>query len=753
MSADRSEKNQDGNRFSGRLRSGGHNAGRSAQGSGLRDAIAFLNRESVSLPPPEAPPWEARPNPGGPGGQHRTEPPLAPVRELRPPSVPGGQPPAVINGAQFPVAPDQHNPQWPATRQPAGLPAPAQHGQHGQLSQHPQHAQPGPASPGAQLDRRSSPAGAYAGAGTGFGAPPGAGQRSSGPGDINAFAEIDWTAVELLRKQVRDRITEQFPARDVGTEEQRRAFGMAMIEEAVNSWYARAISRGLAPSESQQHTMRRAVAASVFGMGRLTPLLEHPDIENIEFRGCDDGYVVYSDGRVERAPAIADSDEALLNDLQYWAGKQNRTLSANSPSLYLTLEDGARLTATIGTCKRPNLVIRRHRVVDVTLDDLVGRGMLSPAIAAFLRAAILANCNIVVTGPLNSGKTTLLRAMAAEIPPMERYATLETEYELHLDEVGRHPRMVAYQSLVGTAEQGYNGRRAGEVTLTDIMEVALRMNFTRLIVGEIRGAEVVAMLEAVSTGGRGSLCTMHANSARDVFGRFVTLCTRTNMTRDSAVQLAAESLHYIVNVQMDSDSASGMQNTRSARRFVDQIVEVNGMGDGMNPSATDVFAAGADGRAVFAHRPEKMARLQKAGFDPNWLLHGNDSWSLAGVGTSGGGGNTAAAAAQHKAQAAAPAQHRAETVAAPFKGMGTPAASGYHEQAAPVPDQDQFDRQYLQDRQRIDRYAERGDRGAHQQGAHGTAGTGGQPYDRTGRGWRSERGDRSDRGGGDRGFR
>ena len=657
----------------------------------------------------------------------------------------------VVNGAQFPVTTEPHSPQWPATRQPAGLPAtPGQSGQYGQSGQHAQYGQYGQHSPGQQLDRRGTST--YAGAGTS------SGHRGSAAGDINAFAEIDWTAVELLRKQVRDRITEQFPARDVGTEEQRRAFGMAMIEEAVNSWYARAISRGLAPSDTQQHTMRRAVAASVFGMGRLTPLLEHPDIENIEFRGCDDGYVVYSDGRVERAPAIADSDEALLSDLQYWAAKQNRTLSANSPSLYLTLEDGARLTATIGTCKRPNLVIRRHRVVDVTLDDLVGRGMISPAIAAFLRAAVLANCNIVVTGPLNSGKTTLLRAMAAEIPPMERYATLETEYELHLDEVGRHPRMVAYQALVGTAEQGYNGRRAGEVTLTDIMEVALRMNFTRLIVGEIRGAEVVAMLEAVSTGGRGSLCTMHANSARDVFGRFVTLCTRTNMTRDSAVQLAAESLHYIVNVQMDADSAAGVQNTRSARRYVDQIVEVNGMGDGMNPSATDVFALAADGRAVFAHRPEKMTRLQKAGFDPNWLLHGNDSWSLAGVGGSGGGGRGGGggATAQQKAQQASPAQHRAETVAAPFKGMGNPvAASAYRDQAGRVPDEDQFDRQYLHDRQRIDRYADgddgsgrgggRADGGAVAGEASGGAAPGEQSYDRTGRSWRTDRGDRSDR--------
>ncbi|NUP51804.1 MAG: hypothetical protein HOW97_31470, partial [Catenulispora sp.] len=120
MSADRSEKNAE-NRFGGRLRSGGHNAGRSAQGSGLRDAIAFLNRESVSLPAPEAPPWEARPNPAGTPAPHRPDPPLAPVRELRPPAahpaqMPGQMPAPLGNGSQFPVAPDQQHPQWPATR-------------------------------------------------------------------------------------------------------------------------------------------------------------------------------------------------------------------------------------------------------------------------------------------------------------------------------------------------------------------------------------------------------------------------------------------------------------------------------------------------------------------------------------------------------------------------------------------------------------------------------------------------------------
>ena len=135
------------------------------------------------------------------------------------------------------------------------------------------------------------------------------------------------------------------------------------------------------------------------------------------------------------------------------------------------------LAAMAWTTPKPHVVIRRHRVRDVDLDDLVDLGTLDTALAGFLRAAIGAGKNIVVTGLQNAGKTTLIRALANEFAPLERFATIEKEYELHLHDLPeRHPRVVAMEAREGSAETGPGGHRAGEVTLTDLVTDALRMN-------------------------------------------------------------------------------------------------------------------------------------------------------------------------------------------------------------------------------------------------------------------------------------
>ena len=640
-------------------------SGRSDQVSELRDAIAFLNRESVALPDPGTPPWENHPptDPSRPAAGPK--PPLAPVRELGPPqgrpathALPPAPPPLVENALHFQGAQGASRRQLPPPP-PKPLPQPA--------------APPQPLDEGTNRSRHELAL--RFGGGSEYPTDPKPAQG------IHAFSAVDWSGVDVIRKQVRERITEQFPRPDSGTDEQRRAFGMAVIEEAVNSWSARATERGQAVDDARQDAMRRAAGACVFGMGGLAPMLDHPDVETIEYRGCDDGHVVYTDGRVEKAPRIASSDESLLADMRTWAARRHRVLTPAEPLLDLTVDGGARLTATIGVSRRPTLVVRRHRVVKVTLDDLVVRGMVSPAIAAFLRSAVLAGQTIVVTGPLDAGKTTLLRALAAEIPVMERYATVEAEFELNLDEIGRHPRMVAYQSWPGTAERGPDGRRIGEVTLSDVIDVALRMNVARLVVGEVRGPEAATLLEAVSTGGRAALCAIHSGSSREAFNKFVMLCMRTTMSRDSAVQLAAETLHYIVDIRMDTEPATDMREPRATARYVDRVVEINGLGDRLTPVVTEVFAPGPDGRAVFAQRPERLATLQRAGFDPKWFLYGNDQWYVAPT-----------PAAQNVSR---PAPHQQREGGRGFQNM------------TPVPkpsltEQDVFDRQYLHERRRLD---------------------------------------------------
>ncbi|MGB0191891.1 MAG: ATPase, T2SS/T4P/T4SS family, partial [Nocardioides sp.] len=161
---------------------------------------------------------------------------------------------------------------------------------------------------------------------------------------------------------------------------------------------------------------------------------------------------------------------------------------------------------------RPSVVIRRHRLMEITLDDLVERQMLTPVAASFLRAAVRARKSIVVSGSQGAGKTTLVRALCAEIDPLEAIGTFETEYELHLHELGRHRIVHPWEARPGSGERGLDGRMAGEFTLDDAMVDSFRFNLARQIVGEVRGKEVWAMIKAMESG-TGSISTTHASDA------------------------------------------------------------------------------------------------------------------------------------------------------------------------------------------------------------------------------------------------
>jgi Flp pilus assembly CpaF family ATPase len=262
--------------------------------------------------------------------------------------------------------------------------------------------------------------------------------------------------------------------------------------------------------------------------------------------------------------------------------------------------------------------MRRHRVRDVSLDQMVAWGSMSRPVAEFLGAAVRSGRNIIVTGPQNAGKTTLVRALAAEFPPMERFATIEREYELHLHELDRHPRVVAMEARLGSSERDASGRASGEVTLSDLVVDALRMNVRRVIVGEVRGPEVVPMLNAMSVGD-GSMCTLHARSAAKALDRIVTLCLEQGggMTDSFAYRAAADGIDLIVHLALRHDAQSGGQR----ERFVAEILEVDGIGEAGRPVVTTVFTPGPDGRATPAHRPGGLEDLVAAGFDPRLLDH------------------------------------------------------------------------------------------------------------------------------------
>ena len=450
-----------------------------------------------------------------------------------------------------------------------------------------------------------------------------AGDVSPGP------AAADPTLVREVRRLVAERLAARLQVEHVADAATRRELARALVAEALAERARARVRAGEDPwPVDAEMATARAVMAALFGLGRLQPLVDDPAVENIEVDGHDSVWVSYADGHDQPGPPVADSDEELIEILQLLAartGSAERTFSSAHPSLHLRLDDGSRLAAMAWTTPKPHVVIRRHRVRDVDLDDLVRLGTLDTALAAFLRAAIRAGKNTVVTGLQNSGKTTLIRAMANEFDPMERFATIEKEYELHLHDLpDRHPRVVAMEAREGSAEKDAHGRRAGEVTLTDLVTDALRMNLRRIIVGEVRGAEVLPMLEAMSTGD-GSLCTLHARTSQHAIDRIVTLCLSAGvaMTETFAYRLLAGSVDLFVHLTLLDQSVAGGPRYR----FVSQVLELNGLGEGSRPATTTVFGPGPDGRAVPLHRPECLPELVRAGFDPTFLDHRAGTWT------------------------------------------------------------------------------------------------------------------------------
>ena len=240
----------------------------------------------------------------------------------------------------------------------------------------------------------------------------------------------------------------------------------------------------------------------MFGYGRLQPLLQLPDVENIEIHGWNSVVVQYGDGRRETMPPVADSDEELVEAIRFLGqnSEPSRPFDDTHPTMTLALGDRFRLHAIgFGLSYRPSVVIRQHTLTDTSLAELAEGGLMPYEVAEFLDAAILARKSMVISGDQGAGKTTLLRALINSIPANERFGTLETDYELmtHL-QPGRE-NILALQARVGHGETS-GGTRVGDVTIADLMPEALRQNLSRLIVGEVRGGEAAAMFEAMQAG-------------------------------------------------------------------------------------------------------------------------------------------------------------------------------------------------------------------------------------------------------------
>nr|WP_246211483.1 CpaF/VirB11 family protein [Phytoactinopolyspora alkaliphila] len=355
-------------------------------------------------------------------------------------------------------------------------------------------------------------------------------------------------------------------------------------------------------------------------MGRLQPLVDNDRLENVEVFGCEKVVTIDYHGHTEELPPVADTEEELremLANLASRAGAE-RTFTESNPVLHLALPGGARLAAIGNPVAAETAVnIRVHRLVNVTLEDLtVEHETLTPELAAFLRAAVQARRSILVAGVPNSGKTTLVRALAQAIDPADKIATFETEYELRLNELlaARVRKPIALAARPGGGERGPDGRPIGEITLNDLLESALRLNLNRMIVGEVRGSEALTMLKVAQTA-PGSLSTIHSRNARDAIERLATcvLEAGAHITDHLAYRLIAHHIDLIVHVKLRTiRHADGRTDQK---RFVDEVIALE-PGERGAPAITDVFQPGPQGVAVPGTPPPWMDDLVDVGYAP-----------------------------------------------------------------------------------------------------------------------------------------
>ena len=453
----------------------------------------------------------------------------------------------------------------------------------------------------------------------------------AGPGQVGVVP-VGFEVIAELRTKVAGLLAAETSEQALLSQEDRRQLGLSLVRQVVAGWATGyAVACG-ALTREQEEQVRRAVFNDLFRAGRLQPLLDDPGIENILIDGYDRVSADYVDRPAARVAPLTDSDAelvALVNQLARTQGAGERSLTPSTPTLNLRLADGSRLAATYLVTDRPHVVIRKHRMKQSRLRDLVDWGTIDPALEQFLRALVLARKNIFVVGSQGVGKTSLLRAMAREIPAGERIGTLESEYELWLHELDGGPQVIPFEAREGNGEKGPDGSASGEITLADLFPQLLRMSLRRIIVGEVRSVEVVPMLHAMNEGEGGSMCTLHARSASSAIERIVTLCLQSGigMSETLAYRLLAQAIDFVVYLRLVDETAIGGRR----HRFVSHVVEITGLGEGGRPALQSVFGPRDQGgrrepRGVPLLTPGCIEDLMRVGYDRAWLQHPFGAW-------------------------------------------------------------------------------------------------------------------------------
>lgn len=378
------------------------------------------------------------------------------------------------------------------------------------------------------------------------------------------------------------------------------------------------VESGAALNAQERKRMVLDIQDEIMGLGPLEPLLADPTVSDILVNGPSQVFVERR-GKLELTEVVFSDSDHLMKIIDKIVSRIGRRVDESSPMVDARLPDGSRVNAIIPplALDGPLLSIRRFAVVPLTIRDLIDKRSLTPMLAELLSAMVKAKMNIVISGGTGTGKTTLLNVLSASIPHHERIVTIEDAAELQLQQ----PHVVRLE----TRPPNIEGK--GEVDQRALVRNSLRMRPDRIILGEVRGAEVLDMLQAMNTGHEGSMVTVHANSPRDALTRLENMSGYGGavISQDAMRQQISSAINAVIQIARLNDG----------RRKLISLQEVTGM-EGEVITMQEVYRFTQTGvepdGTVMGHfratgvRPKFMERLKSYGlqvsestFDPSLI--------------------------------------------------------------------------------------------------------------------------------------
>jgi pilus assembly protein CpaF len=360
------------------------------------------------------------------------------------------------------------------------------------------------------------------------------------------------------------------------------------------------------PAIDENRLVEELIAES-FGLGPLEPYMQDPDVTDILVNGPHEVYVERL-GRLQETNTVFADDEHLMQIISRIVARVGRRIDENSPMVDARLSDGSRVNAVIPplALAGPVLSIRRFGHTPLQVEDLMQRGSICREMLQLLEAAVEGRMNIMISGGAGSGKTTLLNNLSRFIPPGERLVTIEDSAELKLQR----------KHVVRMETRPANAEGAGAVMQRDLVRNALRMRPDRILLGEVRGAEALDMLQAMNTGHEGSLTTIHANDTRDALNRLEVMVSMTGFDLPISVvrRYVASAITLVVH----------LARLKGGIRRVMRVSEICGLENG-EYTVNDIFGFRQQGiddsgiaRGHFyatGKKPKFMQRLNELGFE------------------------------------------------------------------------------------------------------------------------------------------